>query len=63
MANSSLKSAYLIFPHYLRTIPNEDVKDTLNLIFVQNLKKVPSKQTNILGKCELYSDLFKFVLK
>jgi hypothetical protein len=63
MSNVSLKSAYHIFPHYIRTVANDDFKEQLNDVFVRALKKVPSKYTNILSKCERYSDLFKFLLK
>ena len=62
MKNVSLKSAYEIFPHYLRTIINEDIKQELNEVFVRALKKLPSKEQSLLNKCEHYSDLFKLLV-
>jgi hypothetical protein len=63
MKNVSLKSAYLVFPHFIRTVTNDDLKEELNLIFVRALKKIPFKFENLLSKCENYSDLFKLLIK
>jgi hypothetical protein len=63
MKGVSLKSAYLVFPHFIRTMTNEDLKIEINEIFVRALKKIPSKYDNLINKCENYSDLFKALLK
>ncbi len=49
----------MVFPHYIRTVTNDDLKEELNSHFVRALKKIPSKHGNLLNKCECYGDLFK----
>lgn len=63
MSNVSLKSAYHIFPHFLRTISNDDLKEELNALFVDEMKKIPFKNSNIISQSKLYSDLFKSFIK
>lgn len=63
MSSASLKSAYNIFPHYLRTVTNEDLRNTLNDIYLEYLKKIPFQNENLISKCQNYSDLFSIFLK
>jgi hypothetical protein len=63
MKNVSLRSAYMVFPHYIRTVTNDDLKEELNGLFVRALKKIPSKHDNLLNKCECYGDLFKAFIR
>ena len=44
MKNISLRSAYMIFPHFVRTVANDDLKDELNDVFVRAVKKVPFRE-------------------
>ena len=44
MKNISLRSAYMVFPHFVRTVTNDDLKDELNDVFVRALKKIPFRE-------------------
>jgi hypothetical protein len=63
MKKVSHRSGYLIIPHFIRTITNEDMKIDLDQAFVRALKKLPSKTESILMRCEHYSDLSKLIMK
>lgn len=59
-----LKLAYNIFPHFLRTITHDDVKNNLDLEFLRNLKQLPFKNDKSLLKISnKYSDFFSRFLK
>jgi hypothetical protein len=50
MKEVSLKSAYMIFPHFIRTLTNDDLKHELDLLYILHLKKLPTKNENIITK-------------
>jgi hypothetical protein len=43
MKKVSLRSAYLIFPHFIRTVNNDDLKVELDSAFALSLKRLPAK--------------------
>lgn len=63
MKKVSLKTAYEVFPHYLRTVQNEDAKEELELEYLKTLKKILPKTKCMLSRCQTYGDLFKALLK
>ena len=58
MKKISLKQAYEIFPHFIRTVQNESIKLELDHEYVLSLKELPSKYNSLLSSCEKYGDLF-----
>lgn len=62
MKKVSLRAGYEIFPHYIRTVQNEDAKDELDYEYTKTLKKIPAKTKCMLTRCKTYGDLFKSIL-
>lgn len=61
---AGLKLAYNVFPHFIRTIIHDDVKDKLDIEFLRYLKQLPSKNDKSLLKISnKYSDFFSRLLK
>ena len=54
----SLKAAYHIFPHFIRCIQNQELKEALDDEFLIALKKLKSKSDSILIQSKNYSDFF-----
>ena len=63
MKKSSLKAAYEIFPHYIRTLNNEHAKAELDQEYSRCLKKLKMKNQCLLSRCQTYGDLFRALFK
>lgn len=63
MKKVSLKAAYEIFPHFIRTLPNEDVKEDFDYEYVKTLKSLPFKNKCLLSRCKTYGSLFKELIR